>query len=742
MARLPEVRAEVSHTRSLHLRRSRESLFSAFANVREHSMSAHPLRGPALILVSAALLAACKPAAESTPTNVANTPPPAPTAPAKPELGSFGFDTAGMDKSVAPGDDFFSYANGSWFKSTEIPADRSSYNSFTVLTEKALTRTRAIIEETAANKAATGETKKIGDYYTAFMDETGIEAKGLTPMQPELDAIAAIKDKSGLSQALGGTLRADVDLMNSTNYYTDRLFGLWVSQNLDKPTQYAPYLVQGGLGLPDRDFYLEGGRFVQIRKQYHDHIATVLGLAKISDASAKADRILALETAIAHAHVSQVDTNDVKKGANYWAQADFAKKAPGMDWNAFLTGAALQNQTDFIVWQPSAIAGISKLVAAQPLDTWKDYLAFHALDREAGVLPKAFSDEAFAFYGKTLNGTPEQQVRWKRGVNAVDGALGEAVGKIYVERHFSAATKARADAMVKDILAAFDKRIDRIDWMTPATKAHAKAKLAGLQIGMGYPSTWRDYSALEVRADDALGNAERASLFDYQRNIGKLGKPVDHGEWYLLPQEVNALNIPLENRLIFPAAILEAPFFDGAADDAVNYGAIGAVIGHEVTHSFDSSGALFDETGRMANWWTPEDLKRFDAAGAALAAQYDTYRPFPDLAVNGKLTLGENIADVAGLATAYDAYRLSQKDKPAQSLEGLTPDQRFFLGWAQAWRSKAREPALRNSILTGVHAPGEYRAATVRNEEAWYPAFDVKPGQKRYLAPEQRVKVW
>ncbi|KFN42569.1 hypothetical protein N789_13090 [Arenimonas oryziterrae DSM 21050 = YC6267] len=667
---------------------------------------------------------------------------PAPVAAAKPTLGSFGFDSAGMDRTAAPGDDFFTYANGNWFKTTEIPADRSSYNSFTVLTEKALTRTRAIIEEAAANATATGETKKIGDYYTAYMDEAGIEAKGIAPIQPELAAIAAIKDKAGLAQAIGGSLRADVDLLNSTNYYTNRLFGLWVSQDLNQPTQYAPYLVQGGLGLPDRDFYLEGGRFEGLRKKYRDHIATVLALANIADPTAKADRILALETAIARVHATQLDTNDVKKGANTWSRADFAAKAPGLDWDAFFASANLSAQPQFIVWQPGAVSGIAKLTAAQPLDTWKDYLTFHALDRSAGVLPKAFADEAFSFYGQTLNGTPQQQDRWKRAVNAVDGALGEAVGKIYVERHFNAATKARADAMVQDILTAFGKRIDRVEWMTPETKAHAKAKLAGLQVGMGYPSTWRDYSALDIRAGDALGNAQRASLFEYQRNIAKLGKPVDRGEWYLLPQEVNALNIPLENRLIFPAAILEAPFFDGAADDAVNYGAIGAVIGHEITHSFDSSGALFDESGRLANWWTPEDLKKFEAAGAALAAQYDGYRPFPDLAVNGKLTLGENIADVAGLATAYDAYRLRQEGKPAQTLDGFTPDQRFFLGFAQAWRTKAREPALRNSILTGVHAPGQYRAETVRNQDAWYAAFDVKPEQQRYLAPEKRVKVW
>ncbi len=663
-------------------------------------------------------------------------------APSKPALGSFGVDLNGMDRTKTPGDDFFDFVNGNWVKNTEIPADRSRYNSFSVLNEKALARTRAIAEEAAANKSTSSDSKKIGDFYSAFMDEAGIEAKGIAPVQPELDAIAALKDKTELAHALGQTLRADVDVLNSTDYYTDRIFGLWVSQNLDKPNEYAAYLLQGGLGMPDRDFYLEDGRMVEMRKQYQDHIAKVLSLAGIKGADAKAKQILALEIAIARTHATQEDSNDVKKGANFWTRADFATKAPGLNWDAYFEGASLKDQANFIVWQPSAATGISNLVNTQSLETWKDYLAFHAIDRASPNLAKAFADERFDFYESKLNGTPKQQDRWKRGINALNEALGEAVGKIYVERHFSPETKKRADEMVQNLLVAFGKRIDAIAWMTPATKSHAKAKLATLKVGMGYPENWRDYSALQISADDALGNSARASQFEYQRNIAKLGTPMDRNEWYLLPQTVNALNVPLENRLLFPAAILEAPFFDGAADDAVNYGAIGAVIGHEITHSFDSSGALFDEQGRMVNWWTPEDLAKFDAAGAALAAQYDSYKPFPDLAVNGKLTLGENIADVAGLATAHDAYVLSQQGKPSVTLEGFTPEQRFFLGWAQAWRSKAREPAARNAVLTDVHAPGQYRAETVRNQDAWYTAFDVKEGQQRYLPPDKRVKVW
>jgi len=701
-----------------------------------------PLQRSLLVLaVGAALsLSGCDKNAPPPSEPQAAAPAPAPAAPAKPQLGSFGFDASGMDRSVAAGDNFFDFANGEWVKRTEIPADRSTYGSFNVIAEKTLADTRAIMEE--AGKASDGEARKIGDYYAAFMDETGIEARGVAPVQPQLQAIAGIADRQALAKALGGTLRADVDLLNATNFYTPHLFGVWVSVDLLQPDRNAPYLVQGGLGMPDRDFYLQDGRMAELRKAYEGYVAKLLELSGDTDAAAKAARIVALETKIARAHSTQEETNDVQKGANAWKQADLAAKAPGMDWAAFLDAAGLNNQQDFIVWQPKAVADLSKLVASEPLDVWKDYLTFHALDEAAGYLPKAYADASFAFHGTAMSGTPQQSERWKRAVADTNTAIGEAVGKIYVERHFDAATKARADEMARNIIAAFAKRIDALEWMSPETKARAKAKVAGLKVDMGYPSKWRDYSALEVKRDDALGNAQRASLFEYQRNIAKLGQPVDHSEWAMLPQTINAMNVPLENRLVFPAAILQPPFFDGAADDAVNYGAIGAVIGHEISHGFDNAGALFDETGKLHNWWTAEDLKKFNAAGDALAAQFGSYEPFPGVHVNGRLTLGENIADVAGLATAHDAYLMSMQGKPVQELEGFSPDQRFFLGFAQAWRSKAREQALRNSLLTNVHAPGQFRALTVRNLDAWYPAFEVKDGQKLYLAPEKRVKVW
>jgi len=663
-----------------------------------------------------------------------------PVASARPQLGSFGFDVSGMDRSVAAGDNFFDFANGQWVQRTAIPADRSSYGSFNIIYEKTLGDTRAILEE--ATRASDGEARRIGDYYAAFMDEATIEARGVAPLQPQLQAIAGIGDRQALARALGASLRADVDLLNATHFYTPHLFGLWVSVDLLQPDRNVPYLVQGGLGMPDRDFYLQGGRMAELRKAYEGYVARLLELSGDRAAAAKAARIVALETRIARAHATQEETNDVEKGANAWTQSELAAKAPGLDWAAFLDAAGLSAQQDFIVWQPRAVAGLSRLVASEPLDTWKEYLAFRALDEAAPYLPKAFADAHFAFHGTAMSGTPQQSERWKRAVDETNNALGEAVGKLYVARHFDAATKARADEMARNIIAAFARRIDALQWMSPETKAHAKAKVAGLKVGMGYPDKWRDYGALEVKRDDALGNAQRAALFEYRRNIAKLGQPVDHGEWAMLPQTINAMNVPLENRLVFPAAILQPPFFDPAADDAVNYGAIGAVIGHEISHGFDNAGALFDETGRLHNWWTAEDLKQFNAAGDALAAQFSGYAPFPGVHVNGRLTLGENIADVAGLATAYDAYRLARQDKPAQDLEGFTPDQHFFLGFAQAWRSKMREQALRNSLLTNVHAPGQFRTLTVRNLDAWYPAFGVEQGQALYLAPDKRVKVW
>ncbi|HEY9233408.1 MAG TPA: M13 family metallopeptidase [Phenylobacterium sp.] len=662
----------------------------------------------------------------------------------KPKFGTFGFDVAGMDRTVAPGDDFYAFANGGWMRATEIPADRGSFATFTALAELAAERTRAIIEDAASSDAPQGSNaRKIGDYYASFMDEAAIEAAGAAPLKPELDEIAAIRTRADLSRELGATLRSDVDALNATDYTTDRLFGLWVAEDMNDTSKYRPYLMQGGLWMPDRAYYLdETPRFQELRAKYKAHIVRMFALAGFTDGERRAERVLALETAIARAHWTVDQTGDVAKANNVWTRSDLFTQAPGMDWDAWLRGAGLDRQATFGPWQPSALAGLSKLVGSQPLAAWKDYLAFHAIARGAPYLSKAFVDEHFAFNGTALAGTPQQRDRWKRGVDNTSVALGEAVGKLYVERHFSPQAKAQMKEMVSNILVAFDARIDRLDWMSPETKARAKEKLKGFRVGVGYPDKWRDYSALEVVRGDAYGNWRRSELFEYRRNLAKLNGPVDRDEWWMTPQTVNALNLPMQNMIVFPAAILEPTFFDPNADAAVNYGAIGGVIGHEVVHGFDDTGALFDVRGDLRNWWTPADMAQFKARGQALADQYSAYEPLPGLRLNGAQVLGENIADLAGLAVAYDAYHLSLKGKAAPVIDGFTADQRFYFGWAQNYRSRFREASLRKAVLSDVHSPGEYRAQTVRNQDPWYGAFDVKPGQKLYLAPDQRVKIW
>jgi putative endopeptidase len=653
-----------------------------------------------------------------------------------------GLDLAGMDRSVKPGDDFFAYANGGWMKATEIPPDRSSWGTGGELVELTTARVQDLIKTAAAAPAGT-EARKIGDYYSSYLDEAKIEALGLKPLQPTLARIAAIKDKKGLAAEFGRELRADVDALNSTNFDTDHLFGLWVEQDLNDPKRYAPYLLQGGLGMPDRDYYLSADpHMVADRAAYKAHIAKVLTLAGIKDAEAKAARIFDLETGIARAHAPRAESEDVLKANNAWAPADFAKRAPGLDWTAFFTAAGLAKRPQFIVWHPKATAGEAALVASQPLATWKEYLVFRQIDHYSNVLPKPFADERFAFYGTTLSGTPQQLARWKRAVNATNGALGEAVGKLYVAKYFPAESKAKVQHMVDELIAAFRARIDNLDWMAPATKVEARRKLATLKVGVGYPDRWIDYSTLRIVPGDALGNAQRAELFEYRRNLAKFGRPVDRGEWAMTPQTVNAVNLPVRNALNFPAATLQAPNFDPANPIAMNLGAVGATIGHEISHSFDDQGAMFDADGRLRNWWTPSDLAHFQASGHALAVQFSLYHPFPDITLNGEQMLSENIADIAGLNAAYDAYRLASGGKEGPSQQGFTGDQQFFLAFAQSWRTKTREATARQRAITDGHAPAEFRADTVRNMDAWYPAFDVKPGEKLYLAPAERVRIW
>jgi predicted metalloendopeptidase len=649
-----------------------------------------------------------------------------------------------MDRTVQPGDSFYEYANGNWLKHTDIPSDRSYWGSDAVLSELTDKRTADLIQEIAkANAPAGTDRQKIRDYYASFLDTVAIERAGLRPLKPALDSIAAIAERKALSHYLGTTLRADVDIFNATNLYTPNLLGLWVAQDLDDPSHYSPFLVQGGLEMPDRSYYLDSSdAIIAVRKAYQPHVAALLKLAGLADPEAKAAAIVALETRMAQVHWSREANEDVEKGNNHWSRADLAARAPGLDWDGFLGAAGLGAAPTFVVWQPSAVTGLSALVASEPLDSWKAWLAFHAIQNRTAVLPAAFGNQTFAFFGATMYGSKQQRERWKRAITATNDALGYAVGKIYVERYFPAAEKARAEAMVANIIAAFRDRIDRLEWMAPATKAEAKAKLAVLKVGVGYPDRWLDYSALEVKPGDAFGNATRADLWQLHQSLAKLDQPVDRGEWVMTPQTVNAVNLPAMNAMNFPAAILQPPYFDPTRPAALDYGAMGATIGHEVSHSFDNAGALFDAKGRLKNWWTAADFDHFKTSSAQLAAQYDGYRPFPDLALNGKQTLGENIADLAGLTATYEAYHRSLGGRRPPVVAGFSGDQQFFISYAQSWREKAREPALRNQILTDGHAPGRYRALTVRNLDAWYAAFGVKPGQALYLRPEERVRIW
>ena len=655
-----------------------------------------------------------------------------------------GIVVANMDQSVKPGDDFYRYANGDWIKRTEIPPDRPSVNVFSRLSDLSNQRMKGLLEEMSqSNPPAGSGTRKVADLYNSYMDEAGIEAKGMAPLRPHLDAIATIKDKKELAHILGETLRADVDALNNTNFHTANLFGMWVAPGFDDSDHYTPYLLQGGLQMPDREYYLADNEHMRnVRAEYRTHVANMLKLAGFSDVEAKAKGILDLETAIAKLHRTLAENEEIHKADNPWKRTEFAANAPGLDWEEYFRGAGLTHVATFIVWQPEAFRGEAALVESTSLQMWKDWLAFHLIEAYGGVLPKAVVDERFAFSGKVLLGAQQQRPRWQQGVLMVNGLLGDVVGKVYAKKYFSPEAKAQAEAMVANLVTAFRKRIEALPWMNPATKAEAEAKLATLYVGIGYPETWHDYSNFEVKADDAFGNLWRGNQATYQRQVARIGKPVDRHEWSMTPQTVNAVNLPLQNALNFPAAVLQPPFYDPQAPAAVNYGAIGSIMGHEISHTFDTEGSTFDSKGKLRNWWTPEDLQHFQAATAQLAAQYDSYKPFPDLSLNGRQTLAENIADVAGISAAYDGYKASLSGKAAPEQDGFSADQQFFIAFGQNWGSKAREQALRQQVLTDPHSPGEYRAATVRNIDSWYEAFKVESGEKLYLAPEERVKIW
>ena len=657
---------------------------------------------------------------------------------------TIGIDVTAMDSSVKPGDDFYTYANGEWVKRTKIPADRSTtgagYVAF-LATEK---HNASLIESLINSSHAAGtDEARITDFYKAYIDTAAIDAAGMKPVQADLDRIAAISDKRSLSSVLGANMRADVDPLNATDFFTENLFGVFVTQGLSTPGEVLPYLLQGGLGMPEREYYLSSDpKMIEIRVAYRDFIETLLDAAEIADASAMADRIFALESKIAAAHATREESEDFSRSAEIWTRDELETRAPGIDWQMFLESADLGSQQKFAAYHANAITELSSLVSSEPLDAWKDWLAFHQISSHAHVLPSAIDQARFAFYGTTLFGTPKQRSRAKRAQTALDNYLGDAVGRAYAEKYFPATAKAEVTAMVEQIVDAFRKRVEEIDWMAPATRKEALAKVSTIVVGVGYPDTWRDYGSYSVDAENAYANVIAGEEVEYAHQLAKICKPMDKGEWWMAPQVVNAVNLPVQNALNFPAGILQMPFFDANADAAYNYGAIGAVIGHEICHSFDNNGAAFDASGAMRNWWTEEDFAQFARQGQALADQYDSYSPFPDLHVNGKLTLGENIADVAGLAATHAAYRASLNGEEAPVIDGFTGDQRFFIGYAQTWTSKMRDEAMRQRIATDGHAPGQYRALTVRNIDAWYDAFDVQPGDKLYLAPELRVKIW
>jgi putative endopeptidase len=664
---------------------------------------------------------------------------PGPTSPQ-----SHGIVVADMDLSVQPGDDFFRYSNGNWLKRTVIPPDRASVSVFSMLERLSNTRVAGLIDEVVnSSQNGTPGQRRISDLYHAYMDEEGIESKGLAPLQPDFAAIDAIRNKTELARALGERLRADEDPLNFTNYHSPNFLGFWTAPGFSDSSHYTGYLLQGGIEMPDREYYLQDSDHMKsVRAQFRTHVVAMLKLAGIQDAETRADRIIELEHSIAEKHWSLADDQDVHKANNPWKLSDFAAKAPGLDWEEFFRAARLASQKTIIVWQPSAVTGEAALVDSMPLETWKDWLTYHAIEDHAEALPKALSEEHFAFFSNVLSGIQQESPRQQRAIDEVNDLLGDEVGKLYAAKYFPPESKAMLQTMVANVIAAFHKRIDALSWMTAATKAEAHKKLSALYVGIGYPETWRDYSALEIRPDDLFGNEKRSELFEYRHALSRLGKPVDRREWAMTPQTVNAINLPLQNALNFPAAILEPPFFDPQAPDAMNYGAIGAIIGHEVSHTFDSEGSAFDENGALRNWWTPADLQHFNAATAELAKQYDQYRPFPDLSVNGEQTLAENIADLAGLMAAYDAFKQSLKGNTAAEEQGFSVDQQYFIAYGQSRRSKPREAALRKQVMTDEHSPSEYRTDTVRNLDAWYEAFHVHAGQKLYLDPKDRVRIW
>ncbi|OYT90997.1 MAG: peptidase M13 [Burkholderiales bacterium PBB3] len=648
-----------------------------------------------------------------------------------------GIDKTQFDTTVRPQDDFHQYVSGTWLKNTAIPADKSSWGSFQALHELTQPQLRSIVEAAAKDgKKAGAEAQKIGDLYTSFMDEKTRDALGLKPLQAELARIAALKDKKQIP-----ALIAHYNHIGVTAPYD-----LQIHQDAKDATVYVADLVQNGLGLPDRDYYLkdDDARLKDMRDKYLAHVERTLGMAGVKNAPSGARDVLALETALAKAQWSKVENRDPVKTYNRVEISKLADLAAGYDWPAYLNAAGVGTKLPFIVVsQPGYLTGFNAALQATPLETWKTYFTWHLLNTAAPYLSQDWVNARFAFYGTALSGVPQLRPAWQRAMSLEDKALGEALGKLYVQKHFPAESKVRMEKLVANMLLAFKNGIDNLDWMTPATKKEAQAKLATFVPKIGYPKKWRDYSKLQIRANDLVGNVFRANSFEHERNVGKLGKPIDRDEWFMAPQTVNAYYNPEMNEIVFPAVILQPPFFDPKAEDAVNYGAIGAVIGHEISHGFDDQGSQYDGLGNLRNWWTEEDNKRFAAKTGVLVKQYAAYSPVPGYFINGELTLGENIADTSGLAVAAKAYQLSLGGKPAPVLDGFTGEQRVYIGFAQIWRSKMREAQALVQVKSDPHSAAEFRIqGTLVNQPEFHRVFDVKPGDKMYVPPEQRVVIW
>ena len=649
-----------------------------------------------------------------------------------------GIDVQYIDPNVRAQDDFFVHLNGKWLKATEIPADKSSWGSFAKLRDDTQPQLLALIEAAQKDKGAKAgsETRKIGDMYASFMDQARLEKLGYKPLTGELQRIRGMRDKRAVPAMIAHLSQIGVPVP----------YGIYIGQDARESTRYAAYVSQSGLGMPDRDYYLkkDDAKLAKTRAAYEKHVEKTLSMAGEKNAAAAAKAILDFETLLAEVQWTKVDNRDPVKRYNKVEIAKLGELTPGYDWKAALAAAGIANKVDYvIVNQPSYLKGFNDILARTDLATLKSYFEWQLLRSYSEYLSKPFVDADFAFYGTTLTGVTENRPRWKIGVSTVETSLGEAVGKLYVDQHFPAERKERMGVLVNNLLEAYRQSIDTLDWMGPETKKEAQAKLAKFTPKIGYPDKWRDYSTLSVDRSDLVGNVMRARAFGYKRNVNKLGKPIDRSEWGMTPQTVNAYYSSTMNEIVFPASILQPPFFDMRADDAVNYGAIGAVIGHEISHGFDDKGSQSDGDGNLRDWWTADDRAKFQAKADAMIKQYDAFSPLPGYNVNGALTLGENIGDNSGVAIAYKAYKLSLGGKPAPVIDGLTGDQRFYMGFGQVWRMKMREAQQIVQVKTDPHSPGQFRAnGTMRNQHGFYEAFDVKEGDKMYLAPKDRVTIW